>query len=158
MENFVLKIERYKVHTGKGWQCVEDLRGYYRAIRKINSSEYEICETVFLPKIFETYKLLTRAEMEWSQFFQGYTINYVPIRKLSDAKTPEERAEIWQEQRVRVAGFESQGYQITKVGPDKCFELEIPLKIYDHVTLDHVQRIEFEARKRRYSYQKILNQ
>ena len=148
MNSITKKIARYQVFTANGCQGIQDLRGNYRLIWKKDNGKWEILERESKPKVFQTFNLLTREQMEWDAFFQGYSIKYIPTRRISDARTREERVEIWQEQQIRIGGFMDQGYQITDLEPGEWYDLEIPLKIFDLITSEEFQRIEFEARNK----------
>ena len=157
MKNLTKKIARYQIFCANGWQCVKDTRGYYRSIRKINDNEFEICETSSLPKFFETFQLLTRDQMPWDTFFQGYTHTYNPSRTVKDAHTDEEAVEIFREQMDHLERLMQVGWKLKYLKLDGLYELEIPLKVYDFVTPEHLQRNEFNAQIKRDKYQKILN-
>ena len=157
MNSITKKIARYQVFTANGCQGIQDLRGNYRLIWKKDNGKWEILERESKPKVFQTFNLLTREQMEWDAFFQGYTVNYVPTRRFSEARTREERAEIWEEQRVYREGLEGQGYRLIDLNPGEWYLLEIPLKIHDYVTLEHLKRIDFEVKNRPVMNQENVN-
>ena len=95
--------------------------------------------------------------MDWNPFFQGYTLHYIPTRKISDATTREERVEIWDEQKVYREGLEDQVYRLTDLEPGEWYDLEIPLKIHDYVTLEHLKRIDFKVKNRPVMNQENVN-
>ena len=148
MKTATKKIERFKIYSYKSFLAVEDVRGFFRVIEKNGHNNWKIREFESKPKVLQEYQLLSRAEMEWDAFFQGYSIKYIPTRRISDARTPEERIEIWEEQRVYREGLEGLGYLLTDLKPGAWYDLEIPLKIFDLITSEEFQRIEFEARNK----------
>jgi len=154
MNKMINKKERFKIYFYKNFQAVEDVRGNFRVIEKIGDSNWKIYAFKSKPKVLQEYRLLSKEEMPWEQFFKGYRLHYVPTRKLNDAKTPQERAEIWQELREKIEGFESQGYELIKMESDDHFELTIPLKVFDFIDSEDIRRLEFEEKRKKFNYRK----
>ena len=158
MNGITKKIARYQVFTANDYQGVQDVRGKWRLIWRNGNDAWEILEKDLKPEVFQTFNLLTRDQMNWGAFFQGYTHTYIPSRTVKNAHTDEEAVEIFREQMDHLETLKKAGWRLKNLKLDGLYELEIPLKVYDYVTLEHLQRNEFNAQIKRDKYQKILTQ
>jgi hypothetical protein len=74
---------------------------------------------------------------------KGYTYLYVPIRKVIDAATDQERGEILEEQCVNVLSLRGQGWKLGDFIFDEWYSFEIPLKIFDYTTPEQAKKVEY---------------
>jgi len=137
------KIARYRVYSHGTCQIAEDINGRWRVIHQIEDTVCKLWELKSKPANLKIYRLVTQDQLPWNQFMKGYTYLYVPIRKVIDAATDQERVERLQEQWVNVLSLIGQGWSFRDFIHDEWYSFEIPLKIFDYTTPEQAKKVEY---------------